>query len=243
MIRKDELKGIIFDYGGTLDTNGKHWAEVLWEEYQRQGVPVSKDDFREAYIFGERRLALTPLIQSNHNFYDVLYIKVGLQIDFLIREGKMNIPKEVSMTYPKTIAKACYDFVLNILNCSRKVLEQLSCQYKLVLVSNFYGNIHAILKDFGLLRFFKEIIESSVVGVRKPDPAIFQMGVSALGYEPKEIIVVGDSFSKDMVPAQKAGCKVVWLKGEGWAEETDDSLPDAIIADLKELPALLLQES
>lgn len=242
MIRQDELKGIIFDYGGTLDTNGKHWAEVLWAEYKRQGVPVSKEDFREAYVHGERTLARIPMIKPHHNFYDVLYIKVGLQIDFLKSEKKVNIPEEISVRYPEAIAKACYNFVLNVLNCSRKVLEQLSLQYKLVLVSNFYGNIHAILKDFGLLRFFKDVIESSVVGVRKPDPAIFLLGVEALGCEAKEIVVIGDSFSKDMVPARKAGCKVVWLKGEGWAEETDESLPDAIISDLEELPALLLKE-
>ena len=24
-----KVKGIIFDYGGTIDSNGKHWAEVV----------------------------------------------------------------------------------------------------------------------------------------------------------------------------------------------------------------------
>ena len=27
------IKGIIFDYGGTIDTNGIHWSEVIWEQY------------------------------------------------------------------------------------------------------------------------------------------------------------------------------------------------------------------
>ena len=30
-----DIKGIIFDYGGTIDTNSRHWAEVLWESMQR----------------------------------------------------------------------------------------------------------------------------------------------------------------------------------------------------------------
>ena len=54
------------------------------------------------------------------------------------------------------------------------------------------------------------------------------------------IVVVGDSFSKDMLPAKKVGCKVIWLKGEGWEEETDDSLPDAVINNLDQLPALFI---
>jgi FMN phosphatase YigB (HAD superfamily) len=78
------------------------------------------------------------------------------------------------------------------------------------------------------------------VKVRKPDPAIFELGVKALGYDSKEIVVVGDSFSKDMLPAKKVGCKVIWLKGEGWEEETDDSLPDAVINNLDQLPALFI---
>ena len=28
-----DIKGVIFDYGGTIDTNSRHWAEVLWSKY------------------------------------------------------------------------------------------------------------------------------------------------------------------------------------------------------------------
>lgn len=48
-----------------------------------------------------------------------------------------------------------------------KVLDTLQPKYKLVLVSNFYGNIETILKDFRL-EYFEQIVESAVVGVRKP---------------------------------------------------------------------------
>ena len=99
-----------------------------------------------------------------------------------------------------------------------------------------YGNIQTILKDFGLFDFFADIIESSVVGVRKPDPAIYRLGVEAMGLPAENVLVVGDSFSKDVVPAKTVGCKVAWLKGEGWGnEEIDETLPDVIITDLPEL--------
>ena len=106
--------------------------------------------------------------------------------------------------------------------------------------SNFYGNIQTILKDFQLFDYFADIVESSVVGVRKPDPAIYQLGVDAMAYTAEQVLVVGDSFSKDMVPAKKVGCKAVWLKGEGWGGEvTDESLPDAIITDMVQLLPLV----
>lgn len=233
-----DIEGIIFDYGGTIDTNGNHWAEVLWEKYMEMNIPVTKEEFKEAYVYGERTLATTPLIKPEHNFYDVLYIKVGLQMSFLSDKGylKSGFVKE---EYREQIAKKCYNYVLNTLEVTRPVIEKLSKQYKLVLVSNFYGNIETILGDFNLLCFFKEIIESSVVGVRKPDPAIFKLGVDSLGYMPQKIVVVGDSFSKDIVPAQKVGCKTIWLKGKGWLEEIDEAVPDVIISDLNQLPGLI----
>ena len=104
------------------------------------------------------------------------------------------------------------------------------------------------MKDFRL-EFFKHIVESAVVGVRKPDPQIFQLGVDALractGKTAEElpandILVVGDSFSKDIVPATKIGCQTVWVKGVGWGdEEVDESVPTHIIHNIADLPAVL----
>lgn len=235
-----EIKGIIFDYGGTIDTNSRHWAEVLWSKYAEHRVPVDKDSFREAYVFAERTLAKYPFVQPRHNFHDVLFIKTKLQVEYLAEQRKL-LPDEVRLSsYAEKVADSCYEYVLGILEVTRPVVKKLAERYKLVLVSNFYGNIQTILKDFGLSDYFDDIVESSVVGVRKPDPAIYKLGVDAMGMEADKVLVVGDSFSKDMVPAKAVGCKAVWLKGEGWGGEvTDESLPEAVITDLAQLPALL----
>lgn len=240
MNKLTNIKGVIFDYGGTIDTNSRHWAEVLWGEYTALDVPVDKQSFRDAFVHGERTLAKFPLIKEEHDFHDVLTIKLKIQIDYLVEQGKLDKALAEEKGYAKAIADNAYAYVLNVLSRTRSVVEELSKRYRLVLVSNFYGNIHTILKRFGLDGYFAEVIESAVVGVRKPDPAIYQLGVDAMGFQADEIVVVGDSFSKDVVPAKKVGCKVVWLKGEGWGgEEIDESLPDVIITDLCDLPRYL----
>ena len=236
------IRGIIFDYGGTLDTNGVHWSEVLWSNYQELNLAVSKEDFREAYVYGERSMALNPLVKPEHTFYDVLFIKSRLQLTYLVEHRKLDETEYPLEEYVKKLAEKGYDKALSMVKKSRLVVERLRTKYKLVLVSNFYGNINKILEDFGLLCYFESIIESSVVGVRKPDPAIYALGVEAMGFPAEEIVVVGDSFSKDMVPAHTVGCKTVWLKGVGWGgEEIDESLPDAIISDLEELSTVIDQ--
>lgn len=235
-MNKLDIKGIIFDYGGTIDTNSRHWAEVLWEKYVEVNVPVTKEAFREAYVHGERTLAKVRLVLPEHNFHDVLRIKTRIQIEYLIEQRKLEAQEAHDNNYAARIADLCYDYVLKVLERTRPVVKKLSEHYKLVLVSNFYGNIETILKDFGLAPFFSSVVESSVVGVRKPDPAIYQLGVDAMGYPANEVLVVGDSFTKDMVPAKKVGCQVAWLKGQGWGnEEIDETLPDVIITDLPDL--------
>lgn len=219
------IKGYIFDYGGTLDTGGHHWGKVIWHAYERQQVPVSEAQFREAYVHGERTLGKNPIIQPDFTFRQTLEKKLQLQLEFLHQEDYLS--PLLDDLYSRTQAET---------RKSREVLLRLQEQYPMVLVSNFYGNIQTVLSEFGLDGVFSQIIESAVVGVRKPDPRIFSLGVEALGLKPDEVVVVGDSIDKDIVPARQAGCHTVWFRGEGWTDDpVDESIPDRIITDLREL--------
>ncbi|MBF0578045.1 HAD family hydrolase [Dysgonomonas sp. GY617] len=228
------VKGIIFDYGGTIDSNGAHWAEVLWDAYKDVNVPVTKEAFREAYVYGERYLATHPDVQPNHNFYDLLKIKTDLQIRYLL-EQKLLEDNDKTAGYSLAISKQCYLFAKEIISKEKEILKALQDRYPMVLVSNFYGNVQAVLGDFGLLEFFDDIIESAVVGVRKPDPAIFGLGVDKLKLPASSIVVIGDSHAKDIVPASKNGCQTIWLKGPGWGDDDPDATADLIITDFMEL--------
>ena len=229
----DNLKGIIFDYGGTIDSRGVHWSEVIWDGYCHAGVPVSKQDFRDSYVYAERELARTRHILPQHNFYDLLLIKMQIELGNLAELGKL--PQQAAAQYAEPVAQYCYEQARSSVEEARPVLEALHSRYPMVLVSNFYGNVETVLADFDLRRYFKQIIESAVVGVRKPDPRIFMLGVEALGLQPGEVLVVGDSYKKDIVPAESIGCHVLWLKGKGWTAEEDAVQHPCIIKRLSEV--------
>ncbi len=230
------IKGILFDYGGTLDTRSRHWAHVLWEGFRHAAMPVTEAQFREAYVFGERALARNPIIRPEDDFHTLLQKKVALELGRLVEMGAWQADEAELALKKEEIAAYCDAYARKAVEESKVVLEQLRECYPLVIVSNFYGNIHAVLEAYGILHFFDAVVESAVVGVRKPDPAIFALGVEALDFAAEETLVVGDSFGKDIVPARAAGCKTVWFKGEGWEDkEEDESLPDAIITSLGEL--------
>ncbi len=231
------IKGCIFDYGGTLDTAACHWARVIWRAYQRQGVPVDEQLFREAYVYAERTLGRNPIITPKHTFRDTLSEKLALEMGF-VAERRPGF--EVGRWLPGVLADL-YQGAARQTAHSREVLEVLAKRFPLVLVSNFYGNLHTVLEEFSLDGIFADVVESAVVGVRKPDPCIFAIGVERLGLQPCEVLVVGDSYSKDIAPAKAAGCRTAWLKGEGWDGETlaDTSAADLVIGSIDELPSIL----
>lgn len=211
------IKGIIFDYGGTLDSRGVHWSEVLWQGYQLAGVPIDKETFRTAYVEGERALARERIILPQDNFHTLLLKKVALEISYLPEQ-----PDAVTRDkWINEIAAHCDKAARSCIDEARPMLEGLHKRYPMMLVSNFYGNIDEVLRDYGIRHLFKGIIESAVVGVRKPNPTLFRLGVDALELEPHEVLVVGDSLRKDIEPAEKLGCHVLWLKGKGWTADED----------------------
>ena len=281
-MKKLDIKGIIFDYGGTLDTRGDHWSEVLWQGYEHFGIGVADDEevepgvsihkqaFRDAYVYGERALAVNPIVTPDFHFEDILREKLILELNFLagkelLETGKDDSEKQAKLGNPGKDSDASSESLflslsdseihqiavdmaryinaktLALLNENRQVLEHLKqAGYPMVLVSNFYGNINHVLKDAEIDGYFKEVIESAVVGVRKPNPAIFALGVCALDLPASQVLVVGDTYGKDIVPAHKLGCHTLWIKGLQWEEKkVDESIPDGIIKKLSEMEGFL----
>lgn len=229
----DNIKGIIFDYGGTLDTNGVHWFHIFRKVYAVHLPQITEERLREAYVYGERYLATHRVIEPADDFLAMLRKKVAIQLSALGVEDE---------ELTKRIATACDDIVRTQMEATREVLDALAMRYPMVLVSNFYGNIQAVLVSYGLDGYFKEIVESAVVGIRKPDRQIFALGVEALAMLPEEVVVVGDSYGKDMAPAHSIGCHTVWLKGQGWDatdEPADASCADVVIDELGQLLQVL----
>ncbi len=226
------IKGYIFDYGGTLDTGGNHWGKVIWHAYERVGVPVSEALFRDAYVHGERTLGRNPIIKPDFTFRQTLAQKLRLQLDFIeAASPEVSWAKHGEMLLNDLYTRTCEET-----SQSRSVLLQLREHFPMVLVSNFYGNIATVLREFSLDGIFQHIVESAVVGIRKPDPRIFTLGVEALGLDPSEVVVVGDSIDKDIIPARQSGCHTVWFKGEGWTDApVDESQAERVINSLSEL--------
>ena len=228
---KLSVKSLLFDYGGTIDTNGVHWGEALWETYCLYESGISREKFREAYQQTERKLGSQSLIFPNHTFKETLEIKVRLQFEVL---------EIVNPCLFRQITETCYENTRRCIRRASGVLEQLKERYPMYLVSNFYGNLQTVLREFDLTGYFQAVIESAEIGFRKPDTEIFSIAVEKTGCKPEEVVVIGDSYKNDILPAYRLGCPSIWLKVKGWNEEDQSIEYPFIIDDISELTAILL---
>lgn len=238
------LKAIIFDYGGTLDSRGDHWSEVIWRAYVAEGADsVGREAFRDAYVHAERALDGSGIILPTDNFLAVMRKKTALQLHHLgIYTPQLS----------ESIATRCYNAARECTEESHHTLSHLASRYPIAIVSNFYGNIRTVLTDFGLMPCISAVVDSTEAGIRKPDPAIFRLGIDRLAttlesshgttLHPAEVLVVGDSISKDILPARSLGCRTALLPGTPWDSTRPQPTPPAdtiILHTLNDLTSLI----
>lgn len=246
-VNRRRLRGVrtlFLDYGGTLDTGARHWSHVLREGYEAAGLQVAPEAFRAAYVHGERTLAREPLIAPTDDFRTLLAKKVRVELDYLLAGQHLSLSPDEARRAVEAVVGYCDDYVRSTLQRVRPILQRLGRRYRLVLVSNFYGNLPAVLQGYGLSDLFPLIIESAREGVRKPSPAIYRLALQRAAEEPGRVVMVGDSWDKDIVPAREVGLRTVYYKGEAWdgagaTEGGDAEATDAVITDLGQLEALL----
>ncbi|KAA6317644.1 Pyrimidine 5'-nucleotidase YjjG [termite gut metagenome] len=218
------IKVISFDYGGTLDLPGTHWFTFLWDLVQAnfsQSIPVTKEAFWEAYVYGERQLEYE-VVSSDAGLLETTMAKCRHEMDYLAERGLLADASEegsgrTAWLYASCVARTIREG--DSYKESVEVLSQLSKKYQVNVVSNYYGNLKTVLKEAGFLPYITHAIDSTVVGVRKPDPKIWQLAVEASGFRAEEMLVVGDSMKNDILPAQSLGCATAWLtkeKAEGY---------------------------
>jgi HAD superfamily hydrolase (TIGR01509 family) len=98
---------------------------------------------------------------------------------------------------------------------------------KLVAVSNSDGTVEDGLSALGLRCHLDHVVDSGVIGVEKPDPAIFRHALGLAGSSPERTLHVGDLYAVDVVGARAAGLHAVLLDPYGdWAEVDCERAPD-----------------
>lgn len=121
-----------------------------------------------------------------------------------------------------------------------QVLDQLKGRYQLILLTNGSPSLQQtkLTMTPEIAPFFDEIIVSGAFGIGKPDASIFEFALSKSGNRKSEAIMVGDNLMTDILGANQAGIKSVWVNRENAAAH-DAVKPDFEIKNLEDLIPLL----
>lgn len=218
------MKSLLFDYGGTLDADGITWLERFRPIYKEEGVDSPR--FDRAFYDSE----------------DALPAKHALSGLDLEQTCRLLVHDTLKLLAPERLDRAdaiagrfAADSRLNFAR-HKPVLARLARRYRLGVVSNFYGNLDGILAAEGLRDLFSVVADSGVVGVTKPEPAIFLHACRGVGAEPAECVMVGDSVKRDMAGAAGLGMKKALVCA---AAEAPAAGQDWTIRSVAELEALL----
>ena len=220
------MKSLLFDYGGTLDADGTTWLERFHPMYKEAGLDIPKDRFERAFY------------DSDDNLHARHALK-GLDLDQTVRLQVEDVLKALAPGRTDLIDPIAGRFVADCRGQFKRltpVLERLSKRYRLGIVSNFYGNLEGILTAEGLRPLFCVVADSGVLGVSKPDAAIFLHAAKAVSAPPEDCVMVGDSIKRDMAGAAGVGMKKALISV---AVETPRAGQDWTIRSVVELEAIL----
>jgi putative hydrolase of the HAD superfamily len=230
---------VLFDVGGTLlgprESFGETYARVMgplglvrpveafekalreqWDEMDRR-VPVGADRYSH-FPGGERGYWL--------EFVRGVVERVGdgsLPADFPDR-----VLDGLRDTFRSRGSWEIFDDVVPTLETLREAGVRMG------VVSNWDTRLPAVLDRLELTGFFDSVIVSSLEGVEKPDPRIFERAVEELDADPTTTAHVGDIPELDIEGARRAGLRGVLVDRTGRLPASLNPIPD-----LRPLPDLL----
>ena len=243
------IKGVTFDWWHTI-------AETPWPDYDAHMRKIRVE--RILVAFSDRGLVVQP---------EVLYGAYDRHTEFLLQKWK----DHVDLTGEEQI-RAFLEFagldatdadLLDALAASfgeairtklpilyphvGATLAALRREgYRIGLISNTgrtWGRfLRPIQDDLGIGKYFDDRIFSDELGIRKPEPGIFETALEHLGLRPGEVVHVGDDLVADVSGSKGIGMRAVWFDVGHESEHAvhDPSMPeaappDAAIHDHREL--------
>ncbi len=108
---------------------------------------------------------------------------------------------------------------------------------RMSVISNSDGRVRQQLEACGITPYLETVFDSHIVGVEKPDPAIFLHALDHLGLSAAECLYVGDFYSADVVGANRAGIGSVHLDPLGCYGDW----PGIHLRDIRALPDCMAQ--
>ncbi|MEM3577311.1 MAG: HAD-IA family hydrolase [Candidatus Bathyarchaeia archaeon] len=231
-------EAVIFDFIGTLTNVRGYDLEIskmkLCKVIIESGFNVEEKRFMNAYSESHEKYRVV-------RYQELVEVTNAVWIaDALNSLGFKTTPEDERIKTAVNMFFEDYVRSLKLRPCVKRLLGELSCEYKLGLVSNFtYAPvIYAGLRKLDINKFFNAVLVSEEVGWRKPHAKIFEEALKRLGVKAQEAIYVGDSPQEDIKGAKEIGLKTIFVPSQFYSlQDLKDSQikPEIIVKNICEL--------
>jgi putative hydrolase of the HAD superfamily len=198
-----KYKAIIFDLFGTIVDNYSVQGYNCLLEDMASVLEVSVEGFSRLWrdTTYERGTGIFKTTEESIKYVcNVLKVPINYEkIQKCVKIRQENTRKALT---PK---KGAIDILIN--------LRELG--YKTGLISNCSSEVPLLWKNTEFSRFFNVIIFSASVGMKKPDPHIYNLACEQLGVEPNECLYIGDGDSNELSGASQFGMDAVMIRDPG----------------------------
>ena len=207
-----KYEAVIFDLFGTLvpALSNREYRLVLGRMATSLSIPV--DDFNRIWFETSRarNTGAIPTIEANIEH-------VCQELEARVSDAEIRRAMRVRVDFVTRIMQPRPDAI--------EVLSHLKSQgFKIGLISNCSSDTPVIWQDTPFVPFFDVTVFSSSVGMKKPDPLIYNLAMGQLGVKPEDCLYVGDGASNELAGAARVGMNPVLIKV--FDEDFDGSLPD-----------------
>ena len=225
MHRAKNVKLVLFDAGGVLLL-----PEVRkpLEALERLGLPADVDAIDRAHYAGMAAVdeAMRAMYIGPGGLTSQIWMD-GLRDAY--RAGKkaaLGLPHALSGDFQEQIFEASWTRIApGGVEVLRAIAER---ELSIAVVSNAGGTVEADLRAAKICQVgagggvcVTAVIDSSVVGVAKPDPAIFSFALEAAGRRPQDAVFIGDSVEIDVRGAMLAGIRALHFDPYGLCADAD----------------------
>ena len=241
------LRGVIFDLGGTLlDFGGWRSLEERgasgWRAYLlAQGYHLPDEAVIRAAVWEQMQAAWRSLAEGR--VADMATLRLAHQLGVVAERIGVAVAPEHAAEAQRAFVEAVQPGVRPMPGAVETVHAVHERGLRLALISNtmWPGAYHeADLARFGMLEPFEALFFSADEGMWKPDAAIFRRAVEALNLSPNEALYVGDSLFMDVMGAQGAGLRSVWVENDDpYMSSQTPVTPDATVRQLTDLLPLI----
>jgi HAD superfamily hydrolase (TIGR01509 family) len=200
-----KIRAVFFDAGNTLLF--LDFAQII-EELAESGINADEHGLRDAEIEARRRVDeyMSRDDRDDNMIWEIYFTTMFAGVGIDDRELALEIIKRLRSR------DRLHNLWRHAPPQSSETLARLKSDgYILGVISNADGRVARFLEEAGLSQYLDFIIDSKLVGVEKPDPAIFRIALEQAGEPPEACVHVGDIISADVVGARSVGVLPVLL--------------------------------